>query len=99
LAAPHATAPLLFVLVARFGERFLYFLLFRVGQLRRTELNRQLRDSWAAGSGRPAMRTKMTDADWITVFRPARMMSVFAESEQSIVQERVHAGLARAKDE
>jgi hypothetical protein len=45
------------------------------------------------------MLTKMMDADWITVFRPARMMSVFAESEQSIVQERVHAGLARAKDE
>jgi putative transposase of IS4/5 family DUF4096 len=31
--------------------------------------NRQLRDSWAAGSGRPAMLTKMTDADWITVLR------------------------------
>ena len=30
---------------------------------------RQLRDSWAAGSGRPAMLTKMTDADWITVLR------------------------------
>jgi transposase len=31
--------------------------------------NRQLRDSWAAGSGRPAMLTKMTDADWITVLK------------------------------
>jgi transposase len=31
--------------------------------------NRQLRDSWAAGSGRPAMLTKMTDADWIKVLR------------------------------
>src|SRR4051794_19746464 len=31
--------------------------------------NRQLRDSWVAGSRRPAMLTKMTDADWITVLK------------------------------
>jgi hypothetical protein len=31
--------------------------------------NRQLRDSWAAGSGRPAMLTKMTDADWTMVLK------------------------------
>jgi transposase len=31
--------------------------------------NRQLRDSWVAGSRRPAMLTKMSDADWITVLK------------------------------
>ena len=31
--------------------------------------NRQLRDSWVAGSRRPAILTKMTDPDWISVLK------------------------------
>ena len=31
--------------------------------------NRQLRDSWVAGSRRPAILTKMTDPAWISVLK------------------------------
>src|SRR4051794_38181099 len=31
--------------------------------------NRQLRDSWAAGLGRPAMLTTMTEQDWTIVLQ------------------------------
>jgi hypothetical protein len=40
--------------------------------------NRQLRDSWVAGSRRPAILTKMTGPDWISVLKVFRGVALAA---------------------